>query len=65
MATKPIAIGDPKQGTASRQNDWTKPSAMAIPKEGFFKKEDGRYGPIFPKTPACYGFTLIAKIIPG
>ncbi|MFZ3334118.1 MAG: hypothetical protein WA197_26040 [Candidatus Acidiferrales bacterium] len=65
MATKPIAIDDPKQGTTSRQSDWTKPAAMAIPKEGFFKKEDGRYGPIFPKTPACYGFTLIAKIIPG
>jgi hypothetical protein len=51
--------------SAHVQNDWTKPSAMAIPKEGFFKKEDGRYGPIFPKSPACYGFTIIAKIIPG
>ena len=41
------------------QNDWTKPAAMAIPKGGFFedKVEQGRYGPIFPKTPACYGFT--------
>ena len=27
--------------------------------------EQGRYGPIFPKTPACYGFSIIAKIIPG
>ena len=27
--------------------------------------EQGRYGPIFPKTPACYGFTIIAKINPG
>ncbi len=45
--------------------DWTKPAAMAIPKEGYFKKEQGRYGPVFPKTPACYGFTIIAKIIPG
>ena len=25
----------------------------------------GRYGPIFPKTPACYGFSIIAKVIPG
>ena len=25
----------------------------------------GRYGPAFPKTPACYGFSIIAKIIPG
>ena len=44
---------------------WTKPAAMAIPKEGFFELEQGRYGPIFPKTPACYGFTIIAKIKPG
>ena len=49
----------------SKQDDWTKPAARAIPKEGFFKLEQGRYGPIFPKTPACYGFTIIAKIIPG
>ena len=49
-----------------KQNDWTKPAAMAIPKEGFFEDvEQGRYGPIFPKTPACYGFTIIAKIKPG
>jgi hypothetical protein len=51
---------------ASNQ-DWAKPAAMAIPKGGFFedKKEQGRYGPIFPKTPACYGFTIIAKIKAG
>src|SRR6266487_3963651 len=49
------------------KQDWTKPAAMAIPKGGFFKDkvEQGRYGPIFPKTPACYGFTIIAKIKPG
>lgn len=46
-------------------NDWTKPVAVAIPKEGFFKLEEGRYGPIYPKTPACHGFTIIAKIKPG
>jgi hypothetical protein len=40
---------------------------MAIPKGGFFKDkvEQGRYGPIFPKTPACYGFSILAKVIPG
>ena len=38
---------------------------MAIPKEGYFTVERGRYGPIFPKTPACYGFTIIAKIKSG
>lgn len=38
---------------------------MAIPKEGYFKLERGRYGPLYPRTPACHGFTLIAKIKPG
>jgi hypothetical protein len=51
--------------STSTTRDWTKPAAMAIPKEGFFKEEKGRYGPIFPKSPACYGFTIIAKIKPG
>jgi hypothetical protein len=41
-----------------------RPAAMAIPKETD-KLEQGKYGPIYPKTPACYGFTIIAKIIPG
>jgi hypothetical protein len=41
-----------------------KPQAMAIPKETTHLAK-GKYGPIFPKTPACYGFTVIAKIIPG
>ena len=49
----------------STQADWKQPAAMAIPKEGFFKAEKGRYGPVFPKTPANYGFTIIAKIKPG
>lgn len=48
-----------------KQNGWTQPAAMAIPKQGFFQLEQGRYGPIYPKTPACYGFTIIAKIKPG
>lgn len=45
--------------------EWATPAATAIPKEGYFKKEDGRYGPIFPQTPANYGFTIIAKVLPG
>jgi hypothetical protein len=51
----------------SDQKDWTKPAAMAIPKGGFLpdKVEQGRYGPIFPRTPACYGFSILAKIVPG
>jgi hypothetical protein len=38
---------------------------MAIPKEGYFTLEQGRYGPIFPKTPACYGFSVVAKVKAG
>src|SRR5260370_18879873 len=49
----------------SERDDWTKPQALAIPKEGYFKLERGRYGSVFPKTPACYGFTIIAKVKPG
>lgn len=41
-----------------------KPQAMAIPK-GTDHLEKGKYGPVFPKTPACYGFSVIAKVIPG
>ena len=51
-----------------QQPEWSKPSAMALPYDGFASKdkpEQGRYGPIFPKTPANYGFSIIAKIIPG
>jgi len=50
---------------ASDNHDWSKPSAMAIPKEGYFKLENGNYGPIFPRTPACHGFTIIAKLKKG
>jgi hypothetical protein len=53
------------QDVTQMQNGWSKPAAMAIPKEGFFEEEQGRYGPIFPKTPANYGFTIIVKIKPG
>ncbi len=51
----------------SSASDWTKPQAMAIPKEGYFKgqEEQGRYGPTFPKTPACYGFSVVAKVKSG
>ena len=40
---------------------------MAIPKGGYVKDkvEQGRYGPIFPKTPTSYGFSILAKVIPG
>jgi hypothetical protein len=47
------------------QPEWATPVAVAIPKEGFFKLEQGRYGPVFPKTPACYGFSVVGKVKPG
>ena len=51
-------------GTLPR-TDGLVPAAMAIPTEGYFELEQGRYGPVFPRTPANYGFTIIAKIKPG
>ncbi|HEY2554245.1 MAG TPA: hypothetical protein VGI15_03265, partial [Candidatus Cybelea sp.] len=50
---------------AAHDGDWTKPSAMAIPKEGYFEFQQGASGHVFPRTPACYGFTIIAKLKPG
>lgn len=44
--------------------EWLTPKAKAIPKENK-ELEQGRYGPVWPKTPACYGFTIIADVIPG
>jgi hypothetical protein len=44
--------------------EWMTPQGMAIPKHSD-EWEMGRYGPIYPKTPACYGFTVIADVIPG
>jgi hypothetical protein len=46
-------------------HDWSKPAAVAIPKEGYFELERGRYGPVYPRTPACYGFSIIAKVKEG
>jgi hypothetical protein len=50
---------------AASNDDWTKPAAMAIPKEGYFELERGRYGPVYPRTPACHGFSIIAKVKEG
>ena len=38
---------------------------MAIPKGGAFKLEQGRYGQVYPRTPANYGFSIMAKVKPG
>ena len=40
------------------------PKAKALPKSTDHL-EKGKWGPIFPKTPANYGFTIIAKVKPG
>ncbi|AKU96556.1 hypothetical protein AKJ09_03220 [Labilithrix luteola] len=41
-----------------------KPQAVAIPKSTD-RLPKGKYGPIYPKTPACYGFTVIANVKAG
>lgn len=41
-----------------------RPQAAAIPKSTDHL-EQGKYGPVFPKTPACYGFTVVATLKPG
>jgi hypothetical protein len=41
-----------------------KPAAAVIPKSDP-SWDQGKYGPIWPKTPANYGFTIIARVKPG
>src|SRR4051794_40493679 len=41
-----------------------KPAAAAIPKDDP-TWERGKYGPVWPRSPACYGFTIVAKVKPG
>jgi hypothetical protein len=66
MATQTMAASEQKTPQSpAPSKDWRKPAAMAIPKEGYFKLTQGRYGPTYPQSPANYGFTIIAKIIPG
>lgn len=67
MATASVESIDQKttQPARARENDWSTPQAMAIPKEGYFELKQGRYGPIWPRTPACYGFSILAKTKPG
>ncbi len=50
---------------SDNNNSWATPAALALPKEGYFELESGRYGPTFPKTPANYGFTIIVKVKEG
>src|SRR5688572_3087728 len=60
-----LTTGQSVQPATTTTPDWTKPAAMAIPKEGYLKVEQGRYGPIFPRTPANYGFSILVKVKPG
>src|SRR5262245_41124807 len=46
------------------KHEWENPSAMAIPTDTS-QLPQGKYGPIFPKTPACYDFSIIAKVKEG
>jgi len=57
----PVSHALPPEQVKGRQ------SAMAIPSGGFFPEriEPGRFGPVFPRTPLNYGFTIIARIKPG
>ena len=41
-----MATVAPATPAPSAERDWTKPQAMAIPKEGYFKLEKGRYGAV-------------------
>jgi hypothetical protein len=62
VPAKASTNGAPKENGGPR---WREPKAIAIPREGYFTLERGRYGPTYPRTPACHGFTVIAKIKPG
>ena len=57
--------GRRRRASGPQADDARRPRAQAIPKEGYFTLEQGRYGPDLPRTPACHGFTIIAKIKPG
>jgi hypothetical protein len=56
---------EPGECQMAEQQNGVHPAAMAIPPKGYATEIPGRYGPTFPKTPANYGFTIIAKIKPG
>ncbi|WP_433086889.1 hypothetical protein ACQP1P_14425 [Dactylosporangium sp. CA-052675] len=41
-----------------------KPEAAVLPADPS-QLPQGKYGPVYPRTPACYGFTIIATLKPG
>lgn len=65
MATEATARQEDNKTQGEERQRWMNPAAMAIPSEGYFKLEKGRYGPVFPRTPACYGFSVVARVMPG
>src|SRR6202044_2850704 len=58
-------IGGQRRGGTEAENGSRTPAASATPPEGYFELERGRYGPVYPRTPACYGFSIIAKVKEG
>jgi hypothetical protein len=56
-----------KMSDVAKKHEWSQPAAVALPKGGYDpdKVEQGPHGPVFPRTPANYGFSILAKIIPG
>ncbi|MEV0563749.1 hypothetical protein [Dactylosporangium sp. NPDC050588] len=40
------------------------PEAAVLPADTS-QLPQGKYGPVYPRTPACYGFTVIATVKPG
>ena len=47
------------------EHDWSNPPQWPSRRRGYFELQQGNYGPVFPRTPANYGFTIIAKLKPG
>ncbi|AFP40072.1 hypothetical protein MSMEI_3609 [Mycolicibacterium smegmatis MC2 155] len=65
MLNSPHHFRRGRQKMTATDPDWITPAAMAIPPDGYFELERGRYGPVFPRTPACHGFSIIAKVKEG
>ena len=49
---------------AANENSWAKPAAKAIPRKAISNSSGAATGPL-PETPACYGFSIIAKVKEG
>ena len=50
----------------NKQNDWSKPAAMAIPEGGIFQTPAGTIRPDpSPELRRAMASTIIAKVIPG